>query len=53
MKSTKIESIGGIYGRLNQPEIPENLYNWALEKLPKDIKKVLDDFKSFVETNGF
>ena len=50
---TQAAIAGGIYGRLNQPEIPENLYNWALEKLPKDIKKVLDDFKSFVETNGF
>ncbi len=47
---TQAAIAGGIYGYHHKDEqIPEDLYNWAWNLLPKDIQDVLNDFGHFLE----
>ncbi len=46
---TQAAIAGGIYGFLTKEEIPEHLYNWAWDKLPKDIQTVLNDFARYLK----
>lgn len=46
---TQAAIAGGIYGYLTCEEIPDDLYTWAWNKLPKEIQTVLEDFKDFLE----
>lgn len=46
---TQAAIAGGIYGWLTKTKIPEDLYNWAWNKLPEDIRSVLNQYQKFLE----
>lgn len=48
---TQAAIAGGIYGWIYKTPIPEDLYNWAWNKLPTDMQDVLNQFNDFLASN--
>ena len=46
---TQAAIAGGIWGFLKQKLIPQDLYEWAWNKLTLEIQKILNNFEEFIE----
>ena len=46
---TQAAIAGGIYGYLTNEEIPDDLYNWAWNLLPKEMTQIIEKYEKYIQ----